>query len=382
MGLFIRKYLTTSSSILAGMHRGERWELGHRPALDGLRAIAVLMVVATHFDRGQVTEAGVMGVTVFFTLSGFLITTLLLAEREKTGRIGRLRFYQRRALRLFPALAVMLLVIVTLTLAGFPTGVRPGMVAAVVGHVSNWYLMATTVHGQVLWGALGHTWSLAIEEQFYVVWPLVVMLAVRHGRRAVLAAALTGAAASAIWAVVSGRPSLASDVSAYSLLAGCALAAWMHGRVAVRPPRWLPAVALAPLVVFSLVGIDARSTAYLAVPLMTTIAIWVVVQRPDGWLAARPLVWVGERSYGLYLWHVPVGLLCGQVRGLWLLISMIGIAISFALTVLSWRYVETPFLRLKDRHAARVSAQPAAVGGPDDVTMTDSCDGIRIQRTG
>jgi peptidoglycan/LPS O-acetylase OafA/YrhL len=317
------------------------------------------MVVATHFDRGQVTEAGIMGVTVFFTLSGFLITTVLLVEHERTGRISRLGFYRRRALRLFPALAVMLFVVCLLTLAGFPTDVTGGMVAAVVGYVSNWYLMATA-DGGVHWGALGHTWSLAIEEQFYIVWPFVVMLALRRGRRVVLSVAMVGAASSMTWALVSGRSTLASDVSAYGLLAGCALAAWMHGRTAVRPPWWLAVVALLPLL--ALAPSDARTVAYVSVPLLTCVALWVAVQGDGGWLSVRPLVWVGKRSYGLYLWHVPVAYLCGRVAGPWLRVSGVGILVSVGLTVLSWRYVETPFLRLKDRSAGSDSGRGERAG--------------------
>jgi len=348
-------YLGPIWRILVGMHTGERWRLGHRPGLDGLRAVAVLMVVAAHFDQGQVTLGGVMGVTVFFTLSGFLITSLLLAEHEKTGRIDRWAFYRRRALRLFPALAVMLAMVCLLTAGGFPTDVRPGMVASVVGYVSNWFLMGTRIDGVTQWGALGHTWSLAIEEQFYIVWPLLVILLARRGRRAVFWMAAGGAAASMVWALVSGRPNLATDVSAYPLLVGCALAAWMHGRGVVRPAASWALVALAPIVAFLAVGVSAREVAYVVVPLATAALVFVVVQRPVGWLQTRPLVWVGKRSYGLYLWHVPVSYLCLHVAvgpRFWWPVAAVGIAASFGLTALSWRYVEQPFLRLKDRGSA------------------------------
>ena len=333
------------------MHVGPRWRLGHRPALDGLRAIAVLMVVAAHFDTGQLTSAGVMGVTVFFTLSGFLITTLLLRERSMTGRLSLGGFYVRRALRLFPALAVMLLTVAALTSAGLPTDVRPGMVAAVAGYVSNWYLMATAVAGQVQWGALGHTWSLAIEEQFYLVWPLVAIGAARWGRRTVLRVAASGAAVSLVWGMASGRPNLASDVSAYALLVGCALAAWMHGRRTSSPSALIAVVALAPLLPLSTLRLDR--VAQVAVPLLTAVTIWVVVQTPVRVLSGRVLTWVGRRSYGLYLWHVPVAYLCFHTAAPWAVAAPVGVGVSFGLTAMSWRYVETPFLRLKDRQAAR-----------------------------
>jgi peptidoglycan/LPS O-acetylase OafA/YrhL len=171
--------------------------------------------------------------------------------------------------------------------------------------------------------------------------------------------------------LASGRSTLGSDVSAYPLLAGCALAAWMHGRVAASPPRWLPTVALAPLAVFTLVGSDARSVAWIAVPVLTSTAIWVLVQRSESWLAARPLVWTGKRSYALYLWHAPVGLLCAETRGPWLLVTTVGLVISFGLTALSWRCVEAPFLRLKDRRtAASAHPRPTPVGATATVTVS------------
>ena len=366
-------YLGPIWRILVGMHTGERWKLGHRPGLDGLRAIAVLMVVVAHFDRGEFTAAGVIGVTVFFTLSGFLITTLLLDETRRTGRVSLGGFYRRRALRLFPALAVMLLAVSLLTVVGAPTDVTGGMVASVVGYVSNWFLLGTAHGGVIQWGALGHTWSLAIEEQFYVLWPLVVIAATRRGRRAVFNVAASGATLSLVWGLVSGRSNLASDVSAYPLLAGCALAAWMAGREALRPPGWLTGLALVPLV--PLVVLDPpRELQQAVVPLLTVTAIWVVVQTPVRWLTVRPLSWVGRRSYGLYLWHVPIAYLWAHLAAPYPVVVVTGVGLAFGLTALSWRYVETPFLRLKDRQAARASVRRPPVA-EDVATVVGAVDG-------
>ena len=355
------------------MHMGERWRLGHRPGLDGLRAIAVLMVVVAHFDRGEFTYAGTMGVTVFFTLSGFLITTLLLDESRRTGRVSLGGFYRRRALRLFPALAMMLFVVSLLTMADAPTDVSGGMVASVIGYVSNWFLLGNATDGVIHGGALGHTWSLAIEEQFYVLWPLVVIAATRHGRRAVLTVAATGAVVSLLWALVSGRPNLASDVEAYPLLAGCALAAWMAGRNIIRPPAWLAGLALTPLVPL-MIAAPNRAIPQAFVPLLTLAAIWVVVQTPVRWLTVRPLTWVGRRSYGLYLWHVPIAYLWAHLAAPYPVIVATGVGAAFGMTALSWRYVETPFLRLKDRQAARASTRRPPVA-EDVATVVGAVDG-------
>ncbi|HKY57653.1 MAG TPA: acyltransferase [Aeromicrobium sp.] len=326
------------------------WRLGHRPALDGLRGIAVLLVVAAHFDQNWITIAGPIGVMVFFTLSGFLITSLLLQERVRSGRTDLREFYRRRALRLFPALAAMLLVVALFTMAGAPTGARTGMFASVAGYVSNWYLLATPVDGHIVWGALGHTWSLAIEEQFYVVWPLLFMVAIRYGRKAILAISVGLAATSATVTLLADRPLQATDSAAYCLLVGCALAAWMSGRQEGPGSRAVPVAAVGALI--GLVVVDSDHLAYIAVPLLTSAAIWSVTQAASvGWLSARPLEWVGQRSYGLYLWHVPVAVLWGRLDAPYLVVVVTGVALSFGLTVLSWRYVEQPFLRMKDRRS-------------------------------
>lgn len=316
------------------------------PALDGVRGIAVLLVIAGHFEIEPINEGAAIGVAMFFTLSGFLITTLLLEERHRAGRVDQLAFYRRRARRLLPALAAVLVVVGALTAAGLPTGVEVPMVVSIVGYASNWYLLATQVDGHVAWNALGHTWTLAIEEQFYIVWPFLLTFAAKwRGRRGVLWCSVVGAVASAVWAVASGRSTLHTDVSAYGLLVGCALAAWLGGGRVPELPRWAAGVSLASIGVLVLLGNSAGWVPYVLVPLLTAVVIAVTTQVEVRWLSARSAVWIGRRSYGLYLWNFPVAYLAYYAKAPWPVVATLGIAISFGLAAASWRWIEEPFLR-------------------------------------
>src|SRR5215469_3157607 len=180
--------------------------------LDGLRALAVLAVIAYHVNFGW-AQGGLLGVGIFFTLSGYLITDLLLAQQAATGRLQLVNFWQRRARRLLPALFVMLVVVITWValLQRAQLQALRGAVAAAVGYVSNWWLIAQNSSYFARFAPptpLGHLWSLAVEEQFYLVWPWVLLGALwlvrrrqRHGQvypgLAVVALGLT--AASAVW---------------------------------------------------------------------------------------------------------------------------------------------------------------------------------------
>ena len=207
------------------------------PALDGMRGVAVLLVVAYHGERALAPRGGAIGVTMFFTLSGFLITTLLLLERERTGRIGLGRFYWRRALRLLPALVA--LVVVTSAYAAVTGNQERTLDAAlpVLLYVGNW--MRTLRDSEGL-GLLEHTWSLSVEEQFYLVWPLAVLGAAALVPRlrqaeAVLLLAVGGSVASLLWRLQLWDPEQprwsasrlynGTDAVADQLLVGAALAA-------------------------------------------------------------------------------------------------------------------------------------------------------------
>ncbi|HEY1116399.1 MAG TPA: acyltransferase, partial [Acidimicrobiales bacterium] len=171
------------------------------PALDGMRGVAVLLVIAYHGERSLAPRGGAIGVTMFFTLSGFLITTLLLRERASTGRIGLGRFYWRRALRLLPALVTLVAVTSAYALVTDNHERTLGAALPVLLYVGNW---VRTLHDTEGLGLLEHTWSLSVEEQFYLVWPLAVLGAaalVSKARQAeaVLALAVGGSLASLLW---------------------------------------------------------------------------------------------------------------------------------------------------------------------------------------
>ena len=241
----------TTPSPAAPHHRFHADALADRPSatgrgrvlgLDGLRAVAVLLVLGFHFGVGGL-GGGFFGVDVFYVLSGFLITGLLLAEYERRDRIGLGAFWLRRARRLLPALLLVLVAVTLMVRFAEPAGTYPGYRGAALSalfYVSNWWQVATSGNYFVATGAtspLTHTWSLAVEEQFYLVWPLVVLAVLhlagsfRRGVRAVLAVAAVGAMASAVEMAVLFRPGgnttriyFGTDTHAQSVLVGAVLA--------------------------------------------------------------------------------------------------------------------------------------------------------------
>lgn len=332
-----------------------RDRLGYVPALDGLRGVAILLVIGIHF-RVPGFEGGHLGVLVFFVLSGYLITSLLTAERERSGRLDLPRFYARRALRLLPAIALLLACLLALRLATIQQA------SAVALYVANWQ----HVLGSPL-GYLTHAWSLAVEEQFYLVWPLVLALALRYLRprqlaRFMLAIALGIGIARALF-YLAGTPFdrlyFGSDFRSDGLLFGSALALW-------RPhlPKWLGAAAILPLALGVAHLTPEHPALYLGGFTAVGLAAAALVGHPPPILAWPPLVALGRVSYGLYLWHYPVSLLVSVAP--WPIALALGLPVSLLLTLASWRYVESPCLRLKGRlrpSADRIAAPARALAG-------------------
>jgi peptidoglycan/LPS O-acetylase OafA/YrhL len=345
--------------------------LRHLPGLDGLRGLAVLAVVGYHAELSFL-PGGFLGVELFFVVSGFLITSLLLAERRDHGRVCIRRFWARRARRLLPALAVVLAtvaVVVRLWLPDEVSRTRGGLLAA-VGYVTNWELVWT---GQSYFETVGrppllqHLWSLAVEEQYYLVWPLVVAgLMALGGRRLLAVACVVGAVASTalMWALVDpvdpSRVYYGTDTRAGGLLLGGLLAMTM---VAVRTPRPAPsarrlvdvlgAVALsavlAAFVRASEFDTGLYHSGFLGFAAITAVVVFAastpgtVLGRA---LGAAPLVWVGVRSYGLYLWHWPVFQLTRPHLDVALdgpALLALRLALTAALAEGSLRLVERPF---------------------------------------
>jgi peptidoglycan/LPS O-acetylase OafA/YrhL len=354
--------MTAAAAAVPGRDR-----LGYRPALDGIRALAVLAVLLYH--GGTRLKGGFIGVDIFFVLSGFLITTLLLQEWSVKQAIDLPDFYRRRARRLLPALF--------LTIAGVALiyAIEPSMnhglnlataAAAVIFYVGNWVIAFYKLEAL---GLLDHTWSLAIEEQFYILWPLLLLICLRRRWRApslaVFALALCCASAAlraSLWlAAVGSHVYFRTDTRADGLLLGCALAA-IYASEAER--RWLrlaleraavPLVAGVVLILFALTFGPTDRFVFLGgltvVALCSAAIIGHVVLAQDSWvtkaLGLRALAWIGARSYGMYLFHIPIFRVYG--RALEGQPARIVVPLEIGTTILaaaaSYRWIESYFLR-------------------------------------
>jgi len=396
------------------------------PGLDGVRALAVLTVIGFH-EGASGLPGGFLGVDIFFVLSGFLITDLLVARYDRTGRLDLAGFWTRRARRLLPALAVMLVVVTaaaTVIEPGQEVSLRLALLAAAT-YASNWFQILHHVSYFAAVGQAGapppldHLWSLAIEEQFYLVWPLIVWCVIARlaTRRARVACALTGAAVSALVMVIQytpgGDPSAVyygTDTHASALLIGAALALARPLQALTAIPaahaRRLDIGGIAGLVVLAWAaghfsGSDPvvypaglLLAAFAAAALVAAAAGHGVIAALTSW---QPLRWVGVRSYGIYLWHWPVIALGTALVGpgasspwLWPVETGVTIALASA----SWRYVETPIMRnglgASVRHwvqlvaaasrrpvaGTRVRAVPVAVAAVVAITVVVACYGV------
>ena len=377
---------------------GDRRPLPYLPALDGLRAVAVVGVMLFHGGVSWM-PGGFLGVDVFFVLSGYLITTLLLRERVGTGAIDLRQFWVRRLRRLLPALLVL---IGAIGIAA-PFLVEPGSRASVrgdglaaLGYVANWrFIVTEQSYFAGVPSPLRHLWSLAVEEQWYVVFPIVVALVLRRPRRirTFVVGLAVAAVASAVWmAVVAGgesdpsRAYYGTDTRAHTLLVGALLAAVGAQWPLHRARRLLTAagVAGAAAVVAAYLFVhEADSWMYqggfLGLALATAALVAAIaVPREEiavtRVLAARPLVAIGRVSYGLYLWHWPVDVALTPERtgldgsGWWVEPALLALrtAVAVALTLASYQLVEQPVRRrgldgLRLRFPGPLRSRPATV---------------------
>ena len=346
------------------------------PALDGLRGLAVAGVLAYHAGFGW-ARGGFLGVSLFFTLSGFLICSLLVSERAATGRVDLGRFWARRARRLLPAAIAALLVVLAFGAAAAADGqLRElrGDVLAAIAYVANWRFV---LDGQS-YAELGqapspvqHFWSLAIEEQFYVVFPLVV-LAARRWLPWVLGAGVVLSLGSLLLIDDPLRAYYGTDARAAELLVGALLAVWV--RRAGRPGR---AAALAGPAAMALLLASWAATSqsdgrlYGGGLLVHAVLVAVVIRSATGGgllpaaLGAGPLRWLGRISYGAYLYHWPLFLWFTPTRtGLeGLPLAIVRIGVSLLLAEVSYRLLEEPIRsgRRLTPQVARLSLATGAV---------------------
>jgi peptidoglycan/LPS O-acetylase OafA/YrhL len=355
----------------------------YMPGLDGLRAVAVIGVMLYHLKFGW-AEGGLLGVGVFFTLSGYLITDILL-NQVNGGGIRLKSFWLARARRLLPALFVMLIVVMAwVTLIGphQPADFRTAALSA-AAYFNNWWLIFHHVSYFERFAPpspLNHLWTLSVEEQFYILWPFLLMLGLRFvpelrgatGTRPRLAiATLAGALCSGVLMAVLYQPSLdpsrvyyGTDTRALELLVGAALAmVWpsrrLHARIAPQARRLIE---VAGVVGLGLIGLMFWRTSefspflyrggFALLGLGSVLAVASLTHpasRLGQIVGCRPMRWIGERSYGIYLWTLPIIVLTSPQasQGPSVPRATLQVAAILAVAELSWRYIENPI-----RHGA------------------------------
>ncbi|MCU1351576.1 MAG: putative O-acetyltransferase [Acidimicrobiales bacterium] len=363
------------------------------PALDGLRAVAVAAVLAYHLGR---VRGGFLGVDLFFVISGYLITSLLLGEARSTGTVSLRAFWVRRFRRLLPALLLVLIAVVVAGQAWLPSwrlgGLRTDALAT-LGYVANWRFIAS---GQSYFTSgigptpLRHAWSLGIEEQFYVVWPILVLLALRFGRPrvrgAVALVAGVGAAVSITWMVhLAGggrdlsRAYYGTDSRAFTLLVGVllavALAPGPARRVANRGARLRGAAAVLGLPALVVAGVFVRVAAndarwmyrggFVAFAMIAATLVAAATGERGPFvrlLSARPLRWVGRVSYGIYLWSWPVQIFAQtrfHLHGWRLDLAVVATTVTAA--ALSAALIERP---IREGRLFGARSEPIRLAGP------------------
>ncbi len=352
-------------------------------ALDGIRGIAFLMVFFRHLG---ILQTGHFGVDLFFVLSGFLITSILLQEQRRYGSISISKFYLRRALRLLPALFAVVIGVLLYTLIMQPFAkflLALSDVWRIVLYIWNWTLTADWQHiverHQEMYT---HLWSLSVEEQFYIVWPCLLLVLLRVPRKIVLLFLFAGIIAPAVARFLLWHEGSAlwiyfrTDLRFDNLLYG-ALVAWLlHwgytpkgmsrkilswaglisliGLIGIAMPDFITHGEIYHLGLFSLVALFSAVT--------IASAVWCPLP-PFRWLLEmKPLTWIGKVSYGLYLWHWPVILMVSRMTYLpsKLRVVLTVTIILLAIVTISYYKLELPFLKLKDKIGHAKKPRPSA----------------------
>jgi peptidoglycan/LPS O-acetylase OafA/YrhL len=342
----------------------------YNPALDGVRAIAIGFVLFYH-SWLDVFPGGWIGVDIFFVLSGYLITSILLSERQSTGRIDFNNFYIRRALRLTPPLLlVVIFQFIRSYLSHHGNDIR---VATIIGatYLENWN--AILHFGPT--DNMMHTWSLGTEEQFYLLWPVSLLFLIRTKQPLVwLSGAISVMFLSRIILETTGssieRLEFGLDTRPVGLLVGCFLAFVPRNLWPRNVSLGVPICALGYLLFVGFFTYKGLNLATITGPLLSSLAtVAIIFSAAPETLAARllstsPAIYVGKISYGLYLYSMPVYRFLEQWKGRnrYHLYSGMLIVLIFILAALSYEFVEKPFLRLKSRIGPRI-VMPLAVAG-------------------
>lgn len=364
---------------------------GYRPALDGLRAIAVLAVVVYHVSLPE--SGGYLGVDVFFVLSGYLITSILLIELADRGSIAYGEFLRRRVRRLLPAALLVLCAVAILTgLRGDPSalGSRRRELLAAIGYASNWYFIHSAQSYFDQWAGMSplrHMWSLSVEEQFYVLWPLALPFLLPRtatGRRSLVPVTLLALASAAAMAALhrwfdASRAYYGTDARVHEPLIGGILAATLAqtkpSSALARAARLAGPLAFALLLACLALFSDHLAAYYRGGSLLFCVLVAALIASIElvpgsvvaRLLSVRPLVWTGKISYGLYLWHWPLIVLLYSrtvAYAPWVR-STVVLGLTFALAVLSFFVLERPLREgrgLLGRVFARATLSSAAVG--------------------
>jgi len=352
-------------------------------SLDGLRALAVLAIIAYHYNYPWARGA-YLSVDLFLILSGFLITTLLLMEWRRSDHIALRDFWSRRARRLLPALLILLVFVAIMTVTTIApwnrASIRDDGIASLF-YVANWRFIAAKESYFDLFAAaspLRHMWTLAIEEQFYLVWPLVTYAALRVARgslRVLTAVCVTGIIASVAVMMITFRPGdplrayYGTDARAHTILMGALLAillfVWTPGAAAKRRLRVASVVAFVVMIYAWRFATDTSPRYYhggsVAYAALACVVIAGALQ-PGALRAAlsfRPLAWIGRLSYGIYLFHWPLIVLLVPTRlhGLHgLPLNLVRLAATFAAATVSFYLVELP---IRERRRPTLPWHPA-----------------------
>jgi peptidoglycan/LPS O-acetylase OafA/YrhL len=326
------------------------------PALDGLRGMAVIFVIFFHINRPLFRD-GKIGVDIFFVLSGYLITAILLNELRWSGGISLTKFYARRALRLLPALGVLAIFQLIRSMFSDNGGEIREATLIGVAYIENWN--AIYQFGPV--DLMGHTWSLAIEEQFYLIWPLILPLLIRNRPLGWLTAGFFAMMVARFVFWKEGYSVAALSCSLFlrplGLLVGCALAFlpiqnWRLPNVALF-------VLLAPLLTIVFCADRGASTLITSLAAAGLIIYLQGARATESIFAASQLRYIGRISYGLYLYHVPIFMLTERWKShLPTPLFEAGlIALIFAAAALSYEFIEKPVLSFKDKFQGRTTIE-------------------------